>query len=214
MVVTTDNAGAIGEKPQDVVSVSNELAAYFTTRVNLLEQWAAGAEPELILLSNFSGDASWDSYVKGISQVFDEIGQPSPQIQGSTESNMPTLQSGIAISMIGNRIREDDNEDLHWFAYGKPLVGHEVLEHADAVANLGVVYKGIQKGIVERVWPVGSKGIAAECARIFPNTTIGLALPLNKTAGPSTVVLIGVKQENVAQAQNLFGQFFEKLIIK
>ncbi|UZM97288.1 hypothetical protein OL548_18990 [Lysinibacillus sp. MHQ-1] len=33
--------------------------------------------------------------------MFEETGLPCPVIAGSSESNMPTLQSGLAITMLG-----------------------------------------------------------------------------------------------------------------
>lgn len=101
LVATMDNAAAIGEKPQDIVSASDQLTAYMTARVSFLEQLAAQALPIQILLANFSGDAAWSRYEKGIQQVFEEAGLTCPAIAGSTESNMPTLQSGLAITMLG-----------------------------------------------------------------------------------------------------------------
>lgn len=69
LFATTDNAAAIGEKPQDVVSAPDKLTAYLTARVTFIEQLAANALPSHIILANFSGDAAWSRYVAGIQQV-------------------------------------------------------------------------------------------------------------------------------------------------
>ena len=64
-IATMDNAAAIGQKPQDVVSAPDQLTAYMTARVTFLEQLAAQALPVQVLLANFSGDAAWSRYEKG-----------------------------------------------------------------------------------------------------------------------------------------------------
>ena len=169
LIATTDNAAAIGEKPQDVVAASNKLTAYLTARVTFLEQLAANAIPTHILLSNFSGDDAWNAYVAGVEQVFDEIGLVHPRVDGSSESNMPTLQSGLSITMLGDiqkRIAYERSE-LIWYTYGLPLVGNEVLEQPENVAQLQPIFDAWHEEIVQQVWPVGSKGLHAEFLRLF-----------------------------------------------
>ncbi|MHC8514423.1 hypothetical protein [Sporosarcina sp. ITBMC105] len=106
LIVTTDNSGGIGEKAEDVVNVPDEVTAYFATRVALLEQWAANAEPLAVLLHNFSGPASWKAYVNGVTQLFTDANCPVPTISGSTETNMELLQSAMAVTIIGKRKAE------------------------------------------------------------------------------------------------------------
>lgn len=67
-IATMDNAAAIGQKPQDVVSAPDQLTAYMTARVTFLEQLAAQALPVQVLLANFSGDAAWSHYEKVFSK--------------------------------------------------------------------------------------------------------------------------------------------------
>ncbi|MGB6407055.1 MAG: alpha-ribazole-5-phosphate synthase, partial [Planococcus donghaensis] len=97
LVITSDNSAAIGRKEQDVVQVSDAVTAKFAARVALLEQWAAGSEPQAVLIHNFSGTSSWDAYVEGVTELFAEAQSALPAISGSTETNMPTVQSGIAV---------------------------------------------------------------------------------------------------------------------
>lgn len=215
LIATTDNAAAIGEKPQDVVVASNELTAYLTARVTFLEQLAANAIPTHILLANFSGDDAWNGYVAGIEQVFDEIGLVRPRVDGSTESNMPTLQSGIAITMMGaiQKRAAYAHRELIWYTYGRPLVGNEVLEQAENVAQLQPIFDAWHAEIVQQVWPVGSKGLQAEFLRLFGDEKVACSLDVTKTAGPCSVILLGVHPEKEQQAQNIFTRNFEKLRI-
>lgn len=214
-IATMDNAAAIGQKPQDVVSASDQLTAYMTARVTFLEQLAAQALPIQVLLANFSGDAAWSRYEKGIQQVFAEAGLTCPAITGSTESNMPTLQSCLAVTMLGEiqQRRVFDHDQLSWYTYGLPLVGEEVLAQPEDVAQLLPIYKAWQSEIVQQVWPVGSRGLQGEFARLFGERHVECALDGAKSAGPCTVILLGIAPDNESQAQKIFLRNFEKLRI-
>lgn len=213
LIATTDNAAAIGKKPQDIVSASNKLTAYFTARVTFLEQLTANALPKHIILANFSGDTAWSSYVAGIQQVFEEAGLICPQIDGSTESNMPTLQSALSVTMLGEPQKRTSNELEHlcWYTYGLPLVGNEVLAQPEDVAQLQAIYRAWNEDIVQQVWPVGSKGLQAEFTRLFGSIHVESDLNIEKSAGPSTVVLLGIHSEKEQLAQKIFSRNFEKL---
>ncbi|WP_107950424.1 hypothetical protein [Lysinibacillus parviboronicapiens] len=213
LIATTDNAAAIGEKPQDVVATSDTLTAYLTARVTFLEQLAANAMPLHILLANFSGDAAWARYVSGIEQVFDEIGVDCPQIDGSSESNMPTLQSGLSLTMLGAQQNRTiyERDKLIWYTYGLPLVGNEVLAQPDDVAQLQPIFFAWREEIVQQVWPVGSKGLQVEFTRLFGDQQVKSSLDTKKTAGPCAVILLGVHPEKEHLAEKIFARNFEKI---
>lgn len=212
LIATTDNAAAIGEKSQDVVFASDKLTAYLTARVTFLEQLAAGAIPMHIILANFSGDASWTRYVAGIEQVFEEVGLLCPPIAGSSESNMPTLQSGLSITMLGQVHQKIpvQCEKLMWYTYGLPLVGKEVLEQPEDVAQLQPIFRAWREEIVQQVWPVGSQGLQAEFSRLFGHSEVKTSLDIEKSAGPCAVILLGIHPEKEHLAQTLFTRNFEK----
>lgn len=215
LIVTTDNAGGIGEKKDDLVFVQDEVTARFATRVALLEQWTAYAEPTAILIHNFSGEKSWDNYVRGVTDIFRDICIEVPQISGSTETNMPLNQSAIAVTMIGRKTREPRDENLSWFTYGAPLVGEEVIEQAEKIASLPQIHEAIKKGLIEKIWPVGSHGILYEVQRMTKSstTTVKSIYDLSKSAGPSTVVLIGIPQSKLAHAKVFFDELLQDLMI-
>lgn len=201
-VVTIDNCGCIGEKELDEVHVSNELTAYYSMRVSLFEQWCAGAEPTNILLSNFTGDDAWVAYCKGIQKAFDEIGVTMPEINGSSESNFNSLQSGISLMVIGKMKFETCKEQLQWFVVGRPLVGNEVILQSQHVVKLKEIYDLIQLEIAKHVWPVGSKGILSELERIFPNRNYECPLDMHKSSGPATSVIVGVPYNKIEELKN------------
>ncbi|MDQ0428286.1 hypothetical protein QOZ98_001112 [Planomicrobium stackebrandtii] len=207
-VITSDNSAAIGEKLQDVVYAPDSITAKFAARVALLEQWAAGSEPQAVLLHNFSGVEQWNAYLAGLTELFAEAETVLPPISGSTETNMPTLQSGIAVTMIGKQNRDlAPAESLRWFVYGVPLVGEEVLTKTDQIADLGLIRKAFDSAVIERIWPVGSKGIAQEAALLMDrHVEVSADLDLNCSGGPATCVLLGVNPANKERAQRYFGK--------
>lgn len=205
-VLTTDNSAAIGEKLNDIVRVDDEVVAYFAARVTLLEQWSAKAQPISIIVHNFSGDKSWGKYTAGIQHVFEEIDIPCPPITGSTESNMETLQSALAVTMVGE-LQVSIKQEVTWFVYGKPCVGDEVLEETDAIADLNKMYEAMKQGIVLDVWPVGSSGIAAECKRLQLTCRLE-GWDTEKSAGPATSVLLGIAKDQIKDAKAHFGEYF------
>lgn len=214
-IVTTDNSGGIGEKPGDVVAVSDRVTAYFAARVALLEQWASHAEPTTILIHNFSGSASWKKYVAGVMDLFQEAGLTVPPISGSTETNMELVQSAMAVTMIGKRQESALAGEVVWFTYGTPLVGNEVLERKEEVASLRLVKEALESGIVERIWPVGSSGILQEVRQMTGNgmAQVETVLDPTKSGGPATVVLVAIPVEKITEAEALFGPFLNKIQI-
>lgn len=215
-VVTTDNAGGIGEKSHDLVSVPDRVTAYFAARVTLLEQWAAHADPVSVLIHNFSGESSWASYVAGVEDVFRESNLEIPVITGSTETNMELMQSAVAVSMIGRQRLVEEVDELEWYVYGTPLVGNEVLDRRDEIASLRLIKEAVDRGIIRRIWPVGSEGVLAEYRKLKedPGIEIKADVDLLASAGPSTAVLIGMPADGIEQAQPYFSGPIHKITMQ
>ncbi|KXH83951.1 hypothetical protein [Sporosarcina sp. HYO08] len=214
-IATTDNSGGIGEKTDDIVHVTDEITAQFATRVALLEQWAAGAEPISILIHNFSGKGSWPKYVGGVTKVFEEAGLGVPSISGSTETNMSLLQSALAVTIIGRQsaLQAPENSELHWFTYGVPLVGEEVLTRSRDIASLRKIKAALDVGIIQKMWPIGSGGIKWEAQKMLGESQLTIESPLNVTTsgGPATVVLLGMASPDIKTAKELFNTNFHEI---
>jgi len=195
-IVTVDNAGCIGLKPLDEVQCPNEVAAYYTARTSLLEQLCAGSLPELVLLSNFTGEHAWQEYVNGIERVFKEANLPIPKIVGSTESNFESKQSGFSIAMIGNREFKVNSNCKYWFIAGKPLVGNELLQNPSKCVPSKWLIEQLQQSKIQYIHPVGSKGLQAEFEKLF-STIPQTEIDTKKSSGPSTCVIIGSNQSTL-----------------
>lgn len=53
---------------------------------------------------------------------------------------METLQSAIAVTILGEQQIENSNE-IRWYVYGKPSVGEEVISDGDKIADLKKLVK-------------------------------------------------------------------------
>lgn len=188
LVVAIDNSVAIGEKPLDVVRAPDALVAAYTMRVLLLEQMCANARIQCMTIGNGSGEEALTAYMEGIRSVFDEVGEAMPPFVASTETNMPTQQSALAITSIGLP-QAPRERGQYRYVIGHPHVGQGVLDHSHEVAPLAAIYELWQRGMITHVWPTGSKGLAHECTRFFGDVPT-LPVALHVTCGPSTVVLV------------------------
>ncbi|MDN4606033.1 hypothetical protein [Sporosarcina highlanderae] len=208
-VVTTDNSGGIGEKTHDIVAVPDRVTAYFAARVVLLEQWAVQANPVSVLIHNFTGSDSWGAYVAGVEDVFREANMEIPVITGSTETNMQLMQSAVAVTMIGKKREVPVETDCAWFVYGAPLVGNEVLDRREEIASLRMIKEAMDSGLIQKIWPVGSKGILAEYRRLKEDLQVEIEtetdVDIHSSAGPSTSVLLGINVHNVEKARQMIG---------
>lgn len=216
LVITSDNSGSIGEKPQDAVSTSNTVVGYFACRVAVMECIAAGGEPRAVVMQNFTDNEAWLDYKHGVKQVLDEVGLGELPITGSTESNFSSLQSGLGLTVIGTRTiakKSDFTGDEAFAVIGKPLVGDEVLEQPNEVAPLWLFQRLCRLDSVRALLPVGSKGISAAWREWTKrkNERDGM-LDLEKSAGPATCFIIAFDRENEEKIKDIAGSFFHKLV--
>ncbi|WP_213422207.1 hypothetical protein [Bhargavaea massiliensis] len=213
LVATTDNSGGIGMKESDAVRAPDDLVGYFSARVTLLEQWAAGAEPIAVILHNFTGGASWDDYLSGIRRAFSESALGIPPVSGSSETNMAMLQSAMAVTMIGRKFRDLKESGGTWFLYGRPLVGQAVIREPEKCADLGKVKRALDGELINAVWPAGSGGIGAEWERLTgrPMTRLTEGADPAASAGPATAVFVRVVPGKEAEASGHFGNYFDEV---
>lgn len=193
LVVSIDNSGCIGTKEHDIVHVPNEITAYFTARTAILEQLCAGAVPVQLLMANFSGDDVWTEYEQGFKKAFSEMGLVMPPLMGSSETNFQSLQSAVSLTMLGKKQFEQNTNDCEFYVVGEPLVGNDVTENPHKIAQLGELYEGLINGMIQAIWPTGSKGVGAEIIR-FAGENYTADVDFTGSAGPSCAVLVAVKK--------------------
>ncbi|MGE7183562.1 ATP-binding protein [Peribacillus sp. NPDC006672] len=196
LIVSSDNSGGIGLKEKDLIHVPYEVVGYYSFRVAVMECMGVGGRPVSVVLHNFCGDEAWEDLSKGVRKGLNELGMELP-ITGSTETNMPLLQSAIGLMVIGKRRNErvKKQHPLRKIALiGRPLVGEEVMDQQDWVAPLSL-YKSLCEMEEVQALPVGSKGIAYEWKHLDPSGEgvsihISNKVDIEKSSGPSTCFLI------------------------
>ena len=200
LVITSDNSGGIGSKKHDVVSVPYETVSYYSFRVAVMECMALGATPISVVIHNFCGDEEWQALVSGVERGIGELGIKEIKITGSSETNMPLLQSALGVVVIGKMktnelpdIQLDDN--LRFAVIGKPLVGEEVVTEQDAIAPLDLFRWACEQDGIRAVLPVGSKGILYELNQLISSgevneSAVKINLDIQKSSGPSTCFIV------------------------
>ena len=126
---------------------------------------------------------------------FDEAGLNCPQIDGSTESNMPTLQSGLSITMLGEQQNiQQLSEQLSWYTYGLPLVGNEILAQPEMWRSSSL-FSGMGRGISAASMASWIKRSTSRIYPTFGEQHVKSSLDVEKSAGPCAVVLLGIQPE-------------------
>lgn len=221
LVIAADNVGAIGEKEYDDVSVSYKEVAYYSLRVAMMEMLSIGAHPLSVAISNFNGESAWGLYEQGIESLCLELGMEPLTIVGSSETNFSLMQSAVGFTLIGKVKKEEKRmartpRDACLALIGSPLVGEEVLEQLEKILPLPLFRKLLREEGVYELIPVGSKGIRHELYVLMQLNGHDFSpesadLPLDKSAGPSTCVLISYKKEREPAIRALCGELFHPL---
>ncbi len=214
MVIACDSAGGIGEKENDYLQVPGEVVGRFTVRVPLMEILAVGARIiSVVDTLSVEYEPSGRRIIEGIKQEVEITGLNSElMINGSTEENMETYQTGVGVTVVGLvdkkslRLGISRKKDLV-IAIGYPMVGQDVLENKGSIADLNDLTELLQLDYVHEILPVGSKGIRyevnvlAEASGFTCQLDSGLDLDMDKSAGPATVLLLTIPREYYFQLQ-------------
>ncbi len=218
MVTSCDSLGAIGEKELDVVRVPGYFVGRAVTRVSLMEIMATGAE--LVALYNTLAvemDPSGKEIIGGISDELMKVGiDPAYVLNGSTEENVTTRQTGVGVVALGLVARKElmlgkgAKGDLV-LAFGTPKVGDEVAGGGPddpEVAHPSLIKQLISAKCVKELLPVGSHGILYECRQLAQTVNLRFSLDkdvttdINKSAGPATCLLAVVSANSYKTVEN------------
>ncbi|MFK3960840.1 ATP-binding protein [Pseudalkalibacillus hwajinpoensis] len=224
LVITSDNSGAIGQKEHDHVSVPYEVVAYYAFRVAVMENIALGGVPVSVVMHNFCGEREWEALVSGVERGKRKLDfNHEITITGSSETNMPLLQSALGVVVLGNQKRELPEERLDeatkFAVIGKPLVGEEVVNEEAAIAPLGLFRWMSEQEGVQALLPVGSKGILYELNELVDGMEVGesmvcSAIDLRKSSGPATCFLVAYDGVVEEQLRERAGKHFNRVEIE
>lgn len=202
LVAACDSCGAVGAKEFDVVKVSPYIVGRFTARVALFEVITTQAKPLMLSVTsaNEPGPTS-KGILEGVNDELEALNFQGIPIIISTEKTMPTKQTGLGITAIGEcqkallRIATSKPGDT-LYCLGLPKFGPEVTTTDDPEI---VQAKDIQLLLtsmgVHDIIPVGSSGIRGE-AELLAAQVKGrfesekeVKVNLIKPAGPSTCLI-------------------------
>ncbi|GGE55389.1 ATPase [Priestia taiwanensis] len=224
LVIAVDNAGGIGEKEQDVVHVPYETVAYYTTRVAMMECMAVGARPTAIIMQNLTSDEAYSAFEKGIRNICKEMKQEDVYISGSSESNIPVVQTCLGITVIGNVKKKERKvactpRDAKFAVIGVPLVGEEVVLQQEKVLPLSLFKEVLKGNGVYEVVPVGSKGVRYEVEQLLQAndvayTNIQSDINITASSGPATCVVISYHNEYEQAIHVMCGEHFHPLTVE
>ncbi len=222
LIIASDNSGAIGLKPGDLVHVPYETVAYYSFRVAVMECIAAGGDPFSVVLHNFCGNESWAMLTRGIQKGLVELHLQDVPITGSTESNFSMQQSAVGLLVLGKksilkRTEFDFSDSLKFAVVGMPLIGNEVVEQEERIVPL-LLFREVSKLQDVIVWPVGSKGILYEMNQMFRNKSFSkemvvTSVDVGKSSGPATCFIAAYQEYQEAEIKKLTKGFFHSVQI-
>lgn len=216
LAVACDSDGAIGNKPQDVVKVSEKVIAQFAVRVPLFEIISCGAVPFLVIdCLSVEMEPSGERIVTEIRNYVREAGiNEDIQVTGSSEENVPTVQTGIGVTILGMVDRDglkigSSQPGDRVLCAGIPKSGpdDEVRTDDPEILSLRDLQTLRKSAFVHDILPVGSKGIGYEAQQLAQAGSLTFRpdervfLDGNKSAGPSTCVLLTVPKHRVSDVR-------------
>jgi hypothetical protein len=207
LVISCDSCGAIGPKPLDKVQVSAYLLGRFLARTALMEVISVGAQP-IAMIDPLSVEMkpTGEEIIRGIRSEAAEIKLNTDAFfNGSTEDNIATCQTGAGIVVIGetNELKNESFRGDHVLCIGLPKVGEEVRLDDEEICNLPTIKFLRERKEVHEIVPVGSKGIFYEISSLLERNQISIewsnnsGIPMMKSAGPSTCVIVTVAHEGI-----------------
>lgn len=143
LVIGCDSSASIGNKPMDAVQTPPAVAGYYAARVAVMEVLSVGAEILTVIDTlAVEKEPTGNEIIRGIHRLLQEAGLTAAHVNGSTEDNFVTCQTGIGITVIG----EADETQLKLgcssagdciVMLGEPLVGSAVLEQEASQCTSG-----------------------------------------------------------------------------
>jgi len=210
LIISCDSSGAIGPKNGDILKVNGEILGKHMVRSALMEVLSVKAKPICISCGLcVEPEPTGESIIRGIKEEMIKVGlNPNEDLVISTEKNFPTNQTGLGITAIGFASKKDlligksKKNDLI-ISIGLPSVGKEVLENRDNIVEIEDILTLLSMDFIHGIIPVGSKGILYEANILAKESNLKLKffndikLDIRKSAGPSTVVLVTLKEEYI-----------------
>ena len=226
--IACDSCGGIGMSELDIVKVDEDVVGYLTAKVCLIETLAFRAKPTVLINTLcVEMEGRGKRIISGIERAINEYNEAQfydnvleINITGSTEENIPTKQTGLGITLMGEihnpfqKLLVNTGDRVVLIGY--PKVGEEVLEdltlNKNEIINFNSLNQLTKNENVFDILPIGSKGVRYEINQLMTTHKIDISLfdqneiQLNKSAGPATCVLAIVKKDAIDQLMKQISQ--------
>lgn len=217
LVIACDSNASIGRKPADHLQQDPQITGYSAAKVPVMEVLASGAVP-FLLIDNLCCDLETTGLdlMRGMRRLLDETGLPI-MMTGSDEANMPTVQTGVGITVLGTAapgslrlgsIRPGDVVCV--VGRRRSGVGEDdYVEAGEGIATARHIRAAGELPGVHELLPVGSGGIAHECeelarvGQVEVRMRSGVSTDLHASAGSSTCFLAAVEPEAVERLRTI-----------
>ncbi|PGM57616.1 hypothetical protein [Bacillus sp. AFS053548] len=217
--IACDSCGGIGMSELDFIKVDEEIVGYLTAKLCLVETLAFRAKPTVLintLCVEMNGRGK--RIINGIEKAIKEYNKANfyednleINITGSTEENIPTKQTGLGITLMGEIYNPFNRKEAisgdRVILIGYPKVGNEVLEDLNENKNEIINFNSLKQltncEYVSDLLPIGSKGVQYEMNQLMETNNIDInlvnqsSIPLHKSAGPATCALAIIKKDAI-----------------
>jgi len=226
--IACDSCGGIGMSELDFIKVDEEIVGYLTAKLCLVETLSFRAKPTVLINTLcVEMDGRGKRIINGIEKAIKEYNEANfyednlaINITGSTEENIPTKQTGLGITLMGEIYNPFNKKEINSgdvvILIGYPKVGQEVLEDINDNKNEIINFNSIKhlvcnEGVTDLL-PIGSKGVLYELNLLKETNNIDIKLvnqssiPLHKSAGPATCALAIIKKDAIEELKRQISQ--------
>jgi len=219
LLIACDSSGSIGNKPEDTVQVDPETVGFYTAIVPLVEILVARGEViSIVDTLSVEMHPTGERIISGIKRLMEHIGMSTDLITGSTEENMPTVMTGVGVTVIGSISSERHHQKSikqgdQLILIGYPKVGNEFLKdevigHKHECVTIDDVLKMKNLQEIKDMIPVGSKGIEYECHILSERYGLNFQsldhpIDMFQSAGPATCIVAGIEAGSIEQMKHL-----------
>ena len=211
LVVACDSVGGIGPKPGDTVPADPYTVGYFAARTPLLEVLSIGATPRLIINNLcFEAGPGADGMITAMLDLARELGLGPESVTGSTEDNVTTNTTGVGVTVIGlideSTVRGGTSRAgdlIVCLGLPRSAPAFDLTPTDREMPTIAEISRVLAIVGVREVLPVGSRGVAAECAALAGTANLRHQLTdrhtlqdsgfdVQASGGPASCVLVSL----------------------
>lgn len=213
--ISCDSCGGIGLKEHDFVKAPPQLTAYHTGKVVLAELMSMGFAP-MIMADGLAVemDDTGKQLIEGFNEVLSKLKTSKVHLTGSTEENIPTVQTSMGVTCIGVcdkdklKYKKTVKNDV-CMLIGLPLVGNDVVNNPDKILDIDDFEELYLSHMIKEMLPVGSRGTGAELEELCSYNGLifkfkdDISIDLKQSGGPSCCCLVTLDEKDIEAVRKL-----------